>query len=226
MLEGMDGTSNGMRMLVIDTCGEAAGLALSEGERVVGQCMLPSRSASAAIVSALGDLLKQCGRPLPELDGIGVVAGPGSFTGVRTGLAAAKGLCEATGLPIATVSRLDVLARAASLREGYAVLGAGRRDLYVLELRDGAASESMSTVEVLLERAAGSDVVAAEEMVLELLRPLQPRLHKLTVADAVPLLLAALQRGGIDSAAADANYVRRESELYAKQGSAPSCATP
>ena len=49
-------------------------------------------------------LLKEKGWALADLDGIGVVAGPGSFTGVRVGLAAAKGLCEAANLPLAVPS--------------------------------------------------------------------------------------------------------------------------
>jgi tRNA threonylcarbamoyladenosine biosynthesis protein TsaB len=222
----MEERHNGLRMLSIDTCGEGAGLALSEGEHVLAVKALPSRSASAEIIGEVRLLLAAAGWSLGQLDGVGVVAGPGSFTGVRTGLAAAKGLCEAAGLPLAMVSRLEVLAKATSVSEGYAVLGAGRRDLYVLELRDGVANERMSTVEFMLEAAAGSLVVVAEELVLELLRELQPVLHRLSVVDAVPLLIVALQDGGVDLAEADANYVRRESELYAKHGSGPVCPKP
>ena len=212
-------------MLAIDTCGEGAGVALWDGANVLAQRELPSRAASAEIIATIRELLAACTLKLDHLEGIGVVAGPGSFTGVRTGLAAAKGLCEATGLPFATVSRLEVLAHAASLQEGFAVLGAGRRDLYVRQHRDGLASERMSTADLLIGEAAGTHVVVAEPMLLELLQPLQPVLRSLTVADALPLLLATLQQGGIDMAHADANYVRRESELYAKQGSGPACAT-
>ncbi|WP_160115143.1 tRNA (adenosine(37)-N6)-threonylcarbamoyltransferase complex dimerization subunit type 1 TsaB [Bryocella elongata] len=216
-----------LRMLAIDTCGEGAGVALSVDAVVTGVRELPSRTASAEIIATIRELLANEGLTVSELDGIGVVAGPGSFTGVRTGLAVAKGICEALQLPLATVSRLEVLAHAASLDRGIAVLGAGRRDLYVLRLAEGGASEEMSTVEALVDELKGEvRVIVAEAAVMELLATLRPVLHPLSVADAVPLLNAALRVGSTDLGSADANYVRRESELYAKQGSGPACVRP
>lgn len=225
MLEGMDMQHKRMRMLAIDTCGEAAGLALSEGERVVAQRELPSRAASAQILAAMREILVEAGWSLGELDGIGVVAGPGSFTGVRTGLAAAKGICEATGLKLATVSRLAVLVHKAGV--GRAALGAGRRDVYVREAAGELEVERMSTIDaLLLEGACGGQWVVAEVQLAEALEALEPVVQRLSAADAVPLLLRELDRGGVDPADVDANYVRHESELYAKQGAGPACARP
>jgi tRNA threonylcarbamoyladenosine biosynthesis protein TsaB len=206
-----------IRMLMIDTCGEGAGLALSEGRSALASCALPPRTASAEIVSAVRKLLMEAHCSLQELRGVGVVAGPGSFTGVRTGLAAAKGICEAVGLPLATVSRLEVLERAAGVSDGISVLGAGRHDLYVRTRRGDSVVEAMTTVERLCLEAAGADVAVAEATTANALQLLHPRLIPLTVLDAVPCLVEALLRGGVDLASADANYVRRESELYAPQ---------
>ncbi len=122
-------------MLLIDTCGETAGIALSAGDEVLASEDLARGSASAEILSAIRRLLNQLNWRLEDLDAVGVVRGPGSFTGVRAGLAAAKGLCEATGLPLAAVSRLEVLANAASLPDGFAALDAGRGEAY---MRDGS----------------------------------------------------------------------------------------
>src|ERR1700748_3656535 len=83
------------KILLIDTCGENAGVAVCRGGAVLGSELLPERGASAGIVAAVRRLLTAQGWKIAELDGIGVVNGPGSFTGVRAGVAAAKGLCEA-----------------------------------------------------------------------------------------------------------------------------------
>ncbi len=77
------------------------------------------------------------GGSLAELDAVGVVGGPGSFTGVRSGMAVAKGFCEAAALRLAVVSRLEVLADAAALKDGLAVLDAGRGELYVRDAGSG-----------------------------------------------------------------------------------------
>ena len=107
-----------MKVLVIDTCGEVGSVALGEGEAVVASESLPARGSSSALLPAVARLLEAKGWGLAELDGVGVVSGPGSFTGVRVGLAAAKGLCEAVGLRLAAVSRLEMLAVAAGLEDG------------------------------------------------------------------------------------------------------------
>src|ERR1700729_3787211 len=118
-------TTSQAKLLLIDTVGDAPGAVLTVGERVLASAYFPLRSASAALTSELKRMFASSGITLRDLSGIGVVSGPGSFPGVRTGLAMAKGLCEVVGLPLASVSRLEVLANAADLREGFAVLDAG-----------------------------------------------------------------------------------------------------
>ena len=118
------------RLLLIDTCGETAGVALSCGQDVFAAEDLARGSASAEIVQAIRRLLEQQGLRLRDLDAVGAVSGPGSFTGTRAGLATAKGLCEAAALSLAAVSRLEVLADAAELRDGFSALDAGRNEDY------------------------------------------------------------------------------------------------
>jgi tRNA threonylcarbamoyladenosine biosynthesis protein TsaB len=126
------------RLLLIDTCGDTAGVALSSGEEVLAAEDLARGTASAEILQAIrGLLLIQQGWQLRSLDGIGVVNGPGSFTGTRAGLATAKGLCESAALPLAAVSRLEVLANAADLADGFAALDAGRGEVYAREIGTG-----------------------------------------------------------------------------------------
>ena len=205
------------KILLIDTCGEGAGVALCRGGEVLASEELPERGASAGVVAAVRRLLEMQGWKLSELDGVGVVNGPGSFTGVRAGVAAAKGLCEA-GLRLAAVSRLEVLCEAAEMHEGFAVLRAGRGELYVRDAASGR--EWMATNEEFLMQAKAANVVVSEQSVEEMLHALHPRVHKLHVSDALGLVLKSLREGGIDVALLDANYVRSESEIYKKSGAA------
>lgn len=203
-------------MLVIDTCGDRAAVGLSRGDVLEHERPLPERHASASILSEVRALLLEAACTLADLDAIGVVTGPGSFTGMRTGLAVAKGLCEAASLPMAAGSRLEVLAHAAQLHDGFAVLNAGRHELYVREVTAAHAREFLSVVDAFSSLAAGRAVVIAEPQLAERLSALSPRLHELTLRDALPLLLDNLRAGGTDVASADANYVRGEADIYRK----------
>jgi len=108
-----------MLLLAIDTCGPSGSVALGRltGQKIeiLGQIELEGRSYSATLVAAVGELLTRVGIAVRELGAIVVVNGPGSFTGVRVGLSAAKGLCEAAGIRLAVASRLEVLAAKAGV---------------------------------------------------------------------------------------------------------------
>jgi tRNA threonylcarbamoyladenosine biosynthesis protein TsaB len=209
--------SKGERLLLLDTVGAAPGAVLAEGDRVIASAVFPPRSASAALLGELKRMLVEAGIGLRELSAIGVVSGPGSFTGVRTALAAAKGLCEVTGMPMASVSRLAVLAEAADLQEGFAVLDAGRGNLYVREQRrTEAPHEWLATEDEFEHVAAGDPIVVAEETTAERLDALAPRVHRLSPIDLLGPVRRCLRDGGTDVAWADANYVLAESEIYSR----------
>ncbi len=86
---------------------------------------------SAQLVPQISDLLNKHGLSKSDIDGFAVAAGPGSFTGLRVGLAAIKALAEILRKPIAAISLLEAVARSAG-REGrlLAALDAGRGELY------------------------------------------------------------------------------------------------
>lgn len=202
------------RLLLIDTCGETAGLALSSGEEILATENLARGSASAEILQAIRRLLTQQGLQLGDLNAIGIVNGPGSFTGTRAGLATAKGLCEAAKLPLAAVSRLEVLANAASLTDGLAVLDAGRNEVYVRDVSTGR--EFLSSISDLNAHCQGQQVAIAEARLQIQLEACNPILHPLHAADALTAVLRTLRSGGSDVALTDANYVRQESDIYRK----------
>lgn len=206
-----------MRVLLIDTCGDRGSVALAQNATIVTVEDLPARAASSALLPTIHRLLEASGWDLSTLEGVGVVSGPGSFTGVRVGLAAAKGLCEARGLPLATVSRLEALAEAAKLQHGWAVLDAGRGELYVRCVGMNGMGESLMRLDDLLRMVQGERVIVAEERLMPLLAEVRPELHDMHVTAVLLLSLRRFQQGGDDLECVDANYVRGENEIYRKQ---------
>jgi tRNA threonylcarbamoyladenosine biosynthesis protein TsaB len=203
-------------LLLINTVGDAPGAVLTSGERVLASAEFPPRSASA-VASGLKRMLVSSGIALGDLGGIGVVSGPGPFTGVRTGLAMAKGLCEVAGLPLASVSRLEVLAEATDLREGFAVLDAGAGSLYVREQRrTEPPHEYLVSVDEFERTAAGAPIVVAEKRAAELLDRVAPVLRELRPIDLLKPVQSCLAEGGTNVALADANYLLPESEIYTR----------
>src|SRR5215831_17921571 len=107
-----------MLILGIDTSGKSGGITLAEGDaqsfRVVESCPIAGGTFSAQLVPTIAGVLERHGHGAQDLDGFAVVSGPGSFTGLRVGLSAVKGLVEVLGKPIATVSLLEALAVSSS----------------------------------------------------------------------------------------------------------------
>ncbi len=121
-------------LLAIDTATAYAGLALHDGLRVRAECTWESaRRHTVELLPRLTEMLEQLGLTPAHLTGLAVTRGPGSFTGLRVGLAVAKGLALTCRLPLVGVPTLDVLAAAQGRdrRPLCAVLQAGRSRLSV-----------------------------------------------------------------------------------------------
>ncbi|MDE1156432.1 MAG: tRNA (adenosine(37)-N6)-threonylcarbamoyltransferase complex dimerization subunit type 1 TsaB [Acidobacteriaceae bacterium] len=197
----------GQSLLLLDTCGQASSVALVADGAVVAEAVLPERTASSQLVRVLAEML--AARPVPTA--VGVVSGPGSFTGVRVGLAAAKALAEAWEAPLVDVSRLEVLGE--GLSAGLAAMDAGRGELYLRDLASGKESlESLAEVDALA--ATGLPVVTDSEKLAEHLPSALVR--TVHAKDALAAVLRALQNGTADAALLDANYVRSEKQIYGK----------
>ncbi len=119
-----------MRILALDTSTPTTSCALLEDDRIVREQLVgPPARAGDVLPAALGDL--------DGIDAVAVGVGPGSFTGLRVGLAAAKAIAYARRLPIAGASSLQAIA----LEEPgvvYAATEARRGELFVQPFRDGA----------------------------------------------------------------------------------------
>ncbi|NML19686.1 tRNA (adenosine(37)-N6)-threonylcarbamoyltransferase complex dimerization subunit type 1 TsaB [Pseudoflavitalea sp. G-6-1-2] len=101
-------------LLNIDTATESASICLAkDGVPVHTLINNQQRDHAAWIQPAIQQLLEATGYTMKDIQGVGVTAGPGSYTGLRVGMATAKGLCYALGIPLITENTLKVMAHAA-----------------------------------------------------------------------------------------------------------------
>jgi tRNA threonylcarbamoyladenosine biosynthesis protein TsaB len=203
------------KVLLIDACGATSGVAVSEGMTILAKEDLP-RAGSAEIIAAVARVLESANLKLQDLDAVGVVNGPGSFTGVRVGLSAAKGLCESSSVQMIAVSRLQVLADAVGLTTEMLALDAGRGEFYLCELVNGETREWLGTADEVIALGQGRRIIVTEEKTAEKLSELTPVLHPLHAEDALPSVLKLLRSGAANMTLVDANYLRREGDIYKK----------
>lgn len=125
-------------ILAIETATPHGSVALVAGEAVLAERVLPKGvQASAAFLPAIRDILEESGRGADAVTHVAVSAGPGSFTGLRVGMAAAKGLCRGWGTPIVPVPTLHALAMRFSI-DGMTicpVLDARKMEVYTATFR-------------------------------------------------------------------------------------------
>lgn len=100
-----------MKILAVDTSSNCSSVSLSDGSTLLGECLLgEDRCNSGRLMDSISGLL-QAARLTPDgVDAFAVSLGPGSFTGVRVGIATVKGLAMATGKPVVGFSSLAMLA--------------------------------------------------------------------------------------------------------------------
>jgi tRNA threonylcarbamoyladenosine biosynthesis protein TsaB len=139
-----------MLILAIDTSGKSGGITLAEADagsfRVIESAAIAGGAFSAQLIPTLAGLLKKHGYGVQDLGGFAAASGPGSFTGLRVGLSAIKGLAETLHKPIATVSVLEALASLAN-RDGKiaAAMDAGRKEVFLgIYQKNAAASAEKS----------------------------------------------------------------------------------
>jgi tRNA threonylcarbamoyladenosine biosynthesis protein TsaB len=118
-----------MKVLVIETATAACSVALLEGDRVVAaRHEVVGRGHAERLVPMIGEVLAEAGTDRADL--IQVDCGPGSFTGIRVGIAAARGLAFAWGVPVTGFSALALIAATAKEEVGVAIVG-GHGELFV-----------------------------------------------------------------------------------------------
>jgi tRNA threonylcarbamoyladenosine biosynthesis protein TsaB len=204
-----------MRVLAIDTTGAFGSLALLDNGALLEEVPLHAPDGFAHVLyPQLEALLARRGVALDSIDLFAAAAGPGSFTGVRVGLAAVKGLAEGLGRKAAAVSNLRALASFGSAPLRAPFLDARRGEIY------GAVYDANLTLVQEEIVAAFPAWRAALPDGVELLTQ-DPALFPVEQCTPAPRALAAAvarvaaRDGGVDPVALDANYVRRsDAELH------------
>ena len=109
-----------MLILAFETSAKAASVALMEGTKLLGESYQNTGlTHSQTLMVMAEDLLKQCGKTAQDVEAVAVAEGPGSFTGVRIGVAAAKGFAWGKEIPCFGVSTLEAMAESLGIYEGF-----------------------------------------------------------------------------------------------------------
>jgi len=225
-------------LLAIDTSGKNGSLAVAEvalgqsGVTIIELVPLAGGTFSAQLIPQVSALLTKHSQSKNDITAFAAASGPGSFTGLRVGLAAIKALAEVLQRPIASVSLLEAIARSAK-KDGrvLAALDAGRGEVYVGDYeitRDNVGVRALTQSERLLNKneflteARGAFVVTPDAGLSEFLQVAGTRSERVsppTSADIARIGWQHILHGQIvDPDQLEANYIRRsDAELFSKQ---------
>jgi len=223
-----------MLVLAIDTSGRLGSIALARGHEdgscdVIEVVPLAGGTFSAQLVPQVAAFLSKHGFTKYDIDAFAVASGPGSFTGLRVGLAAVKALAEILGKPIAAVSLLEGLALAGAAKgKVCAALDAGRGEVYSgeYELAGDSAQvlqEKLLTKQEFVAAARGWQIVTPDAGLVA-----TAETAGLTAMLVEPLSAGAVARLGwrklrrgqaVSPEQLEANYIRRsDAEIFGAKG--------
>jgi tRNA threonylcarbamoyladenosine biosynthesis protein TsaB len=226
-----------MLLLVADTSGRNGNVALAragEGDsrevRVIEVSSLAGGMFSAQLVPQIAALLQKNGFSKADIGGFVVVSGPGSFTGLRVGLAAIKALAEILQKPIAAVSLLELVATASQAQgKVVAVMDGGRGDFFFGAYAIAGESVRVVREELLskaefLQQARESTVVTPDSNLAAAARDAGITVAAVEAPDAESIARFGwkkLQAGDVVSPEQlEANYMRRsDAEMFVKVSS-------
>lgn len=192
-----------MRILALETSAKSVSVAVTENGTLLAQAYQDrGLTHSVTLMPLLDGMLKTAGLTLDDMDIIAVAQGPGSFTGIRIGVSAAKGLAWAKALPCCGVSTLEAMAYGVTDFEGIVVgaMDARRQQVYNALFR----TENGRVTRLCADRAVAMELVAEELAAMP-----EP---KLIVGDGAVLLYDFLQKAGIGC--------RLDSPLHRQQSAA------
>jgi tRNA threonylcarbamoyladenosine biosynthesis protein TsaB len=219
-------------LLAVDTSGRNGSIALARCSfseprfAMVETVDLTGGIFSAQLIPQIAVLLEKHGFHKNELGGFAVVSGPGSFTGLRVGLAAIKALADVMQRPIATVSRLEAIARSGPVTgQVYSALEAGRGEVYVGHYEVGHSnrmlSERLRKREEFLVEARNRIVITPEADMAVAARQAGCNVEQIDYprADAIAKLgwQRILRDETVRPEDLEANYIRRsDAEIFSK----------
>ena len=225
-----------MNILSVDTSTQVLSIALKTATSYEERMVCGNFSHSEDLLAEIESLLGRAGLSLKDLDLLAVTKGPGSFTGLRVGMASLKGISSALGIPLVSVPTLLVIENAASLYQGAIIsaIDAKKKRFYlrlsekgrvIAEDRDGNAEDIISCLEGIPEvlvtgpdaEAFGEKLRAAGCKADVIIDRLAPRNLS---GSLIGLALKKLEKTGPDDIGEGPVYIRRsdaEEALLQKQ---------
>jgi tRNA threonylcarbamoyladenosine biosynthesis protein TsaB len=151
-------------ILHIDTAVEGASVCLAENRTLTAPALINRRKDQPGWLHAsIRELMMTAELPLNSLDAVAVTIGPGSYTGLRVGLSAAKGLCFALNIPLITINTLEIMASASGKEESNALLcpmiDARRMEVFTA-VYDQSLKEIMAPCAMILNGTNFDDLLA------------------------------------------------------------------
>jgi tRNA threonylcarbamoyladenosine biosynthesis protein TsaB len=220
-----------MLVLGVDTSGKDGSIALADCThdgrcRICEVVRLAGGTFSAQLVPQIAALLEKHQYDKKDIHAFAVAAGPGSFTGLRVGLAAIKALAEILQKPIASVSLLEAVAAGANMHgKLLAAFEAGRGEIYAGVYEVGTSIEALGehlyTAPEFSVAASGYLVVTPDHLVADLAREANLEVHQIERprSDAIACLgwKKILRGETVGPEALDADYIRRsDAEIFSK----------
>lgn len=156
-------------ILNIDTALDTAFVCLSNGKEVLQSSVNETQKDHATwLHTAIADLLQKSGYSVNELEAVAVSIGPGSYTGLRVGLASAKGFCYALNIPLIAISTLKIIALAASNDvQGASIIcpmiDARRMEVFTI-LYDPDLTEKSSAQSMILDADSFSSLLLSDKV--------------------------------------------------------------
>ena len=219
-----------MLILAFETTAKACSAALHDGKALLAESVQNSGlTHSQTLMVMAEDLLKVCGKSAADVTALAVAAGPGSFTGVRIGVSAAKGFAWGAEKPVYGVSTLESMARWLGVWSGYVCccMDARRNQVYnaIFQVENGELTRfsedraiALSDLKTELEHLDGPIYLVGDGAALahknlsaeleNLILPPEHRRHQRASGVALAAL-AAMDRGeSADGAALQPNYLR------------------
>jgi tRNA threonylcarbamoyladenosine biosynthesis protein TsaB len=213
-------------ILALDTTHEFGSIALAGPNGLIEEVLLHAPEGFGQIIfDRIGALLDRHGLTPVDIGLYAAASGPGSFTGVRIGLACVKGLAEATGKPVTGVSNLEALAEFGTLSRRATIIDARRGEVYAALFGEPALPEAVLKFPEFLQRLPPGEM----EFIATDFAPFLPALSGTRFAEATITTAPRAQASAIasiarrrygagdvqDPAAIDANYVRRsDAEIF------------
>lgn len=219
-----------MLTLAFETSAKAGSVALHDGNTLLGESYQNTGlTHSQTLLQMAENLLKSCGYTPQQVQAVAVAAGPGSFTGVRIGVAAAKGFAWGNGIPCCGVSTLEAMALGLGAYQGYVVgvMDARRSQVYTATFH----AQAGKLTRVAEDRAIALSALAEElkvyqesvflvgdgsilcyntlkEQIPNLILPPEHRIHQRAAGVALAAQTLLSDSSACDGAALKPNYLR------------------